>query len=155
MMITSDFLKKKNDAPVYNNNNDNGSRIQSQFFFRVNKWLLSFTELSVQLQCNNNVFILSMSQLQVTWTTESQITACRCTYFTNDMSPSPPPLYLWKSSLSIIISPTDSLLACRNLSIQCFRRGSDGWRPVFLRALRTRGTNTYQSHESTERLTLQ
>lgn len=63
------------------------------------------------------------------------------TSFTNNSSPSPPPVYLWKSSLSNITSPTDSLLACRNLSIQCFRRGSDGWRPVFFRTLRTSGTD--------------
>lgn len=62
---------------------------------------------------------------------DSVLTAC----------PSPPLSYLWKSSLSIIASPTDSLLACRNLSMQSFRRGSEGWRPVFLRALKTVGGN--------------
>lgn len=68
---------------------------------------------------------------------DSVLTAC----------PSPPLSYLWKSSLSIITSPTDSLLACRNLSMQSFKRGSEGWRPVFLRALKTVREIKYQNHE--------
>lgn len=39
--------------------------------------------------------------------------------------------HLWKRSLSIITSPTDSFTAPRSFSMQSFRRGSDGWRPVF------------------------
>lgn len=42
--------------------------------------------------------------------------------------------HLWKRSLSIITSPTDSFTALRRFSMHSFRRGSDGWRPVFLRA---------------------
>lgn len=64
-----------------------------------------------------------------------------CFSYANNLSASPSPLYLWKSSLSNITSPTDSLLACRNLSMQCLRRGSDGWRPVFFRALRRKGSS--------------
>lgn len=65
MMITSDFLKKMMPLFIIIIIIITVHEFNHNFFFRVNKRLLSFTELSVQLQCNNNVFILSMSQLKL------------------------------------------------------------------------------------------